>query len=115
MAGWLSWGLILTLVWIHYSMNEETTVLTFKWQPLNRKIEDLTKMFPVSANTLASPLERDLTELTLCQRFKLESLVTQIPFTVNDSSNKPAIFTMLEFGLMGNTGQLDTENLFKLN
>jgi hypothetical protein len=88
MAGWLRWILILTLVWVHYSMNEDTTILTFKWQPLNRKIEDLPKMFPVSANTLVSPLDRDLTEVTLCQRFKLESLVFQIPFAIIDSSDQ---------------------------
>jgi hypothetical protein len=105
MAGWLRWILILTLVWVHYSMNEDTTILTFKWQPLNRKIEDLPKMFPVSANTLVSPLDRDLTEVTLCQRFKLESLVSQIPFTVMDSSDQMTMTTLLDFGLMGNTGQ----------
>jgi hypothetical protein len=94
MSGWLRWVLILTMVWVHCNMNEETTILTFQWQPLNRKIEDLPKMFPVSANTLVAPLDRDLTELTVCQRFKLESLVSQATFGVKDSKDQMFITTL---------------------
>jgi hypothetical protein len=58
-------------------------------------------MFPVSANTLSAPLDQDLTELTVCQRFKLESLVYQVTFGVMDSFDQMAISTFLNFGLMG--------------
>jgi hypothetical protein len=111
MSGWLRCVLILTLVWVHCSMSEETTILTFKWQPINRKIEDLPKMFPVSANTLPTPLDRDLTELTVCQRFKLEFLVSQVAFGVKDSLDQMFITTLLDFGMMGNTGQIVKANL----
>jgi hypothetical protein len=113
MSGCFRWVLILTLVWLHCSMNEEITILTFKWQPLNRKIEDLPKMFPVSANTLVAPLDRDITELTICQRFKLESLVSQAIFNVKDSSDQVVITTSLGFGLMGSTGPVGLKNLIK--
>jgi hypothetical protein len=110
-SGWLRCVLILTLVWVQCSMSEETTILTFKWQPINRKIEDLPKMFPVSANTLPTPLDRDLTELTVCQRFKLEFLVSQVAFGVKDSLDQMFITTLLDFGMMGNTGQIVKANL----
>jgi hypothetical protein len=113
MSGCLRWVLILTLVWVHCSMNEETTILTFKWQPLNRRIEDLPKMFPVSDNTLVPPLESDITELTICQRFKLESLVSQAIFYVKDSSDQLVITTSLDFGLMGSTGPVGLKYLIK--